>query len=243
MIKNRRVKVPLTSIPSLLDTFQELLSGCHLDDHRWVEALKSQCCAVLDVFPVRGAYRDHFWAIQELLSSTLLKIRPYDHNSPFNVQGFVTEVGRAMPVPVIGFTTSREPAYRAYSTLAVKHLLRYSGKNPARYHEIPMNRSVRTHELSAALTRMVQDYHTYRTRNTNKSQSQYPVFFSSKSPHLSANVPNIVLSDPRMITRSRLRQLFAVLEKWSHPDNESCVGDANYDYNWDIYEGSAPGSR
>ena len=152
LLAKEECAVSLRSIPSLVEKYEWMLAGRLEKDTKVIESLKSQGCAILDVFRIGiPPYKDGFCVVQDLVSSTPLKMRQVPHimrPSLAIIKELITDVGRALPVPVIGFTSDSESA----SVGVISELLMHSGKGPARYCHISYGRPFRDQQTSEFLS-------------------------------------------------------------------------------------------
>ena len=160
LLAKNGLSIPLRTIPTLLKRFESLLLGRQLTDAKVVSALRSQRCAVLDIFSVAIMGTSHFLIAQELLSSFPLKmIRRERRSDPDDIRQLLADVLGKMPVPVVGFTS--DDARR--SKQVILHLLKNSGKGTDRYYQLSQRHPLDLAEVSACLANMIHQYHKYRS--------------------------------------------------------------------------------
>ena len=237
LLAKHSVAIPVKSIPPILEIYNALLSGrSWKGNSRLEESLRTQGCTVLDVFMVSATEEISFWVIREFLSSTLLSITRYHDKFPYYIQRLVSEVGRSMPVPVIGFTVAEEGS----ADRVLQHILKYSGKNPARLVEVPSRRPIPFHKTSVALTCIVQDFLDYRNGKANQSRVIHPALPFDPLCGLPA-VTDELVSDVMDLAHADLLDTLAVLQDWFRSGDMQHEGGAgNYDYNWNLYKGGIP---
>lgn len=164
-LAERNIHVPLRTLPSLIDRYQSLRRGLYTDA-TLNQLFIDQGCAILDIFMVGSPWRkgSYWWIVQEFLSSSPLKIMPFDKSNAINVRKLITDVAFHMPVPVIGFVLSEG----LWNEIAVYYLLINSGKGPSRSCVIPRQKAFEESEVMQALVQMIREFHEDRCENGNR---------------------------------------------------------------------------
>ena len=222
LLAEHDINVSLRTIPSLLDRFDALLSGQNLTDPKLLNTLEAQGCVVLDVFWVRGAGNNGFWMANELLSSSPLKIVPYETSGPANIQRHLAAVARKIPVPVVGFTSDDD----WFTKAAIWHLLKYSGKGPSRYCQLSdLAGRFSLFEISSSLARMVQQYHEYRKKNPDSPGYALP---AKRSRTL--NTPPLDSGENGKV--------WGILQDWHASGDATPEQYCDYRYAWNLWKDS-----
>ena len=175
---------------------------------------------VINVCWVSGAGKNGFWLAQEFLSSSPLKMIPAE-TGPANIQSLIAEVARKIRVPVAGFTSNDS----WQTKMAIWYLLKYSGKGPSLYCEVS-NLPDRLVEAGASITRMVQQYHEYRSKNAVTDRDLLPAERrrGSETPPLDVN----------------LGELWNTLQDWYNSGNATPEEHCDYRYNLNLWTYSYP---
>jgi hypothetical protein len=231
------IGVPLTSLPTLLSRYEALLSGQYLSDVGIRRTFETQGCVILDVFSVRELYglSVSHWGVQELLSSTLLGLRQAEYtDTPRELLDFITDVGRTMPVPVIGFTT--DDTYKSSTVLQL--LLKYSDKGRTRFCQIPKYVNPNPALYRRRLTRMVQAFHEHRNGEVRwPRKAPVPRTSTESNDDLPDDTARPGAEDLALAEiHPQIAQWFELLDDWSRAGDEFREGDSNYNYNWDFYK-------